>query len=411
MSATVLPDQQQQPGAVTVPAEWTAPDRPWRRAFLHGLMIWVVSRALVTAATAASWIGEAQPAVGASGLIERWTANFDAAWLLAIAENGYAVTKEMETAAFFPLYPLLVNILAPVFGGQYWLAALVISNAALLVALTVIYRLTEHEFGPASAGRAIFYLVAFPTGFYLTAAYNTSLFIALLAGALYAIRTGKWWVAGLLGALASATRSSGVLLTVPFAYEYFRHHRFRLRPSVLAGALIPLGLGGFMLFTWQVMGSPFAPVRAQSNYWGRELDWPWTPVLEAARYVVTSEPWRAPLSEVWIHNVLELATVLFMLAVIGFSVAGRWRVRRDQLVYPIFAAVLVLFMISFPTTFKDTNPYPLFSASRIGLEIVPAFMLLGMLSRRGWTDRLLLAVFLPVQGILIMRFMHFGWVA
>ncbi|WP_327002754.1 hypothetical protein OHA72_47950 [Dactylosporangium sp. NBC_01737] len=55
-------------------------------------------------------------------------------------------------------------------------------------------------------------------------------------------------------------------------------------------------------------------------------------------------------------------------------------------------------------------PYPLLSASRIGLEIFPAFMLLGRLGNRATIDRTALTLFLTVQGILVARFLHAGWV-
>jgi hypothetical protein len=65
-------------------------------------------------------------------------------------------------------------------------------------------------------------------------------------------------------------------------------------------------------------------------------------------------------------------------------------------------------MTSFP---QRPGPYPLLSASRIGLEVWPAFMMLGVLSRHRTIERLLLAVFLPLQGILAMHFLHGRWVA
>jgi hypothetical protein len=51
------------------------------------------------------------------------------------------------------------------------------------------------------------------------------------------------------------------------------------------------------------------------------------------------------------------------------------------------------------------------STSRFGLEVLPAFMMLGVLSRHRTIERLLLMVFLPLQGILVMHFLHGKWVA
>ncbi|WP_327008624.1 hypothetical protein OHA72_16060 [Dactylosporangium sp. NBC_01737] len=225
-----------------------------------------------------------------------------------------------------------------------WIAALLVANLAMLAALILLYRLTDLEFDRATAGRTTFYLIAFPTGFYLTAAYNEGLFIALLVACVYCLRRGHWWWAGSAGALAAATRSAGILLLLAFAYEYIRTH------GRTSGA--------------------FGDVR--------------------------------------VHNLLELGTVLLLATLTVLMFTGPWQVRRDQLVLPLLGAGLLLFMVSFPSRLTDDVPYPLLPASRIGLEIFPAFMLLGS---RATIDRTALALFLTVQGILVARFLHAGWVA
>jgi hypothetical protein len=119
----------------------------------------------------------------------------------------------------------------------------------------------------------------------------------------------------------------------------------------------------------------------------------------------------APFGEVWTHNLLELGTVLLLLTMVAVAFFGHWRVRRDQLVLPLVGLMLVLFMISFPSIHARDLLYPLLSASRIGLEVFPAFMMMGRLGRYLWLDRTFLAVFLTMQGILVARFLHSGWVA
>jgi hypothetical protein len=69
-------------------------------------------------------------------------------------------------------------------------AGLVVGNLALLAALAVLHRLVETESDRATGDRAVWYLIAFPSGFFLAAAYNTALFLALSAGAVYALAAG-----------------------------------------------------------------------------------------------------------------------------------------------------------------------------------------------------------------------------
>jgi hypothetical protein len=115
-----------------------------------------------------------------------------------------------------------------------------------------------------------------------------------------------------------------------------------------------------------------------------------------------------PFSEIWVHNALEVGVVALALVA---TAAMAWCWRRDQLVFPLIALGFIAYMTSFPTALKHDIPYPLLSSSRLGLELFPVFMMLGVAGRRPSVDRLLLAVFLPVQGILAARFLHSGWVA
>jgi hypothetical protein len=405
------PDQADEPTAEETPDESVAP-RPWRRAVLAGLVVWVASKVGLAGATAIAWIGQDNPKLTLMSAANRWGTRWDSVWFLTIAQHGYP-EEGMAHAAFFPLYPALIRLFTPIFLGQYWMAALFVANVAMLAALVLLYRLTEHEFGRAPAGRTIFYLVAFPTGFFLTAAYNEGLFIALIVGSVYCMRLGGWWLAGVLGAFAGAARPAGILLTLPFAVEYLRQHGRRIRLDALAIGVIPLGLVAVMITDNAYYGRPLAFFEAQAEHWGRHLNWPWKAIIDATAYVTGRK--KYPLfGEVWLHNALELGTVLLLLVLIGLAFAGPWRMRRDQVVFPLFGLVLILFMISFPTIYISDAPYPLQSTSRIGLEVFPAFMILGRLGRSPWIDRSCLVLFLTMQGILAAHFLQEwpnSWVA
>lgn len=386
-------------------------DRPWRRAALTGLAVFLASKVGLAGATLFAWIGTTDPKLNSTSVARLWATQYDSTWFIALSQHGYWDDPDAAPAAFFPLYPLLIRVATPLCLGQAWVAALLVANVALLAALVLLYRLTELEFDREAAGRTAFYLVAFPTGFFLTAAYNEGLFIALLVACVYCLRRGHWWWAGVAGALASATRSAGILLLLAFGYEYIRGNGRKLRLDALAGLLIPLGLVAVAAVSSAFYGNPLAFSDAQRDHWGRALNWPWAAPLDALGALFHKGQLRGAFGEVFVHNLLELGTVVFLLALIVLMFAGPWRVRRDQLVLPLLGAGLLLFMVSFPSRFTDDVPYPLLSASRIGLEIFPAFMMLGRLGRRASVDRAALTLFLMVQGILVARFLHAGWVA
>jgi hypothetical protein len=393
---------------VATKADPAPADRPWRRALRHGTVLFLVNKVGLAAITVFASIGNQSPGKSPGGLLLSWGQQWDSGWFMEIAAHGYPPSPDGRHAAFFPLYPALARATDIVLPGSVWWAGLLVSNAALLAALVLIYRLAEHEFDASVAGRTTFLLLAYPLAFFFTAAYNESLFIALTVGCFYAMRRGHWWLAGALGGLAAATRSVGILLALAFAFEYLRQHDWRrVRPTALAGLLIPAGIGAVMAVDTYYYSDPLAFSHAQA-YWGRELTWPWVPVIDAARHVNPFNRGVSLFGDFWIHNALELGTVLMMLTLMVLAVVGPWKLRRDQLVYPLYGTTLVLFVISFPSYFIT---YPLISASRYVMEAFPAFLMLGVLTRNPTLERLVLTVFLPLQGILIVHFLHGRWVA
>jgi Mannosyltransferase (PIG-V) len=376
-----------------------------------GLLVWFATKVGLGAVSAFSWFAQGQSSDTVDSVPEvayAWSTQWDSTWFIDIAARGYTPTWDNAQAAFFPVYPMLIRLTTPLFSGRGWVAALALANVALLVALVLLFRLADHEFGDAAAHRTLFYLAAFPTAFFLTAPYNEGLFIAFMVATLYCIRRGFWWSAGILGAVAASTRSAGLLMVLPFAYEYLRTRHHRIRLDAAAVCLIPLGLGAVMLTDAIRFGDATAFSRAQSVRFGRDFEWPWKPLTGSVRLLFDDDLAMRPFGSVWAHNVLELGTIFLVLALIVLSLVGPYRMRADQWVFPFFGLALVAFIVTFP---PHWIPWPLSSTSRLGLEVIPAFMMLGILGRHAVIDRVALAVFLPVQGILVATFLHGGWIA
>src|SRR3954451_4946454 len=156
-------------------------------------------------------------------------ARWDSAWYLDIAHSGYAGPN----SAFFPLYPVLVRGFAFVSApGALVVSAYVVSLAALLGALYLMHRLVTLELRSADVARdAVLLLAVFPGALWFGAPYSESLFLLLSVGAFYAARTDRWAWAGACAALASATRSAGIVLVVPLVILWWRSGR---RPRNLA---------------------------------------------------------------------------------------------------------------------------------------------------------------------------------
>ncbi|WP_201378847.1 mannosyltransferase family protein [Ktedonobacter sp. SOSP1-85] len=304
-------------------------------------------------------------------LLENWN-RWDTGHFTTIATHGYDAPWR---TAFFPLYPLLERGLSFIVQDPY-IAGLVIANLANFGALALLYKLVEEDFDQERAARTILYLSLYPAAFFLSAAYNESLFLLCVLGCFYCFRRGNWWLAGLCGLLASLTRSAGVLLVIPFCYEYLRQRQFQWRKmlsfDILSIALIPLGVVIFAAYCWFQFHDPLTFSHAQS-VWGRQLRIPPLGFLSSLKLI-----WHLPiLSFTSMHNVIDLGAGLVILALVVLGFVGPWKFRQQTIVYALYGATAYLFVIFFPS--HDSEP--LQSQMRLVMETFPAFMILAAMGK------------------------------
>lgn len=143
--------------------------------------------------------------------------NFDGVHYIRIALLGYEGSQFSQ--AFFPLYPLLINILSS--QKIYLLSGLLISNLFFLVSLYIFYSLLKIDYKKVISYKTLLLLVAFPTSFYFGALYSESLFFFFTVSCIYLLRNKQFLGAGLFGGLASGTRVLGLMLIPVFLIELF----------------------------------------------------------------------------------------------------------------------------------------------------------------------------------------------
>jgi hypothetical protein len=140
---------------------------------------------------------------------------FDAGWYYDIAAHGYSyVPGQQSSIAFFPTYPMAVRALGALL-GDYQVAGSVIgitsgAGAVLLFGVWVWRRLPR-----AGALTAIAMVMVYPYAFFLYGAmYADSLFLLTALGAFLLLERRMYWLAGLVGALATAGRPVGIAVTI-----------------------------------------------------------------------------------------------------------------------------------------------------------------------------------------------------
>lgn len=191
--------------------------------------------------------------------------NFDGIHYLWIAQNGYGLYQQ----AFFPLYPFLIRWFSS-FTHDFVFSGLLISHLAFLAALFFLYKLLILDYSPKFAKKVIIFLLIFPTSFYFASLYTESLFLFLAIASFYFARTKRWFLAGILGGLASAVRVVGIFLFPALLVEWWEQNKIenlKLKIKNLAFiSLVPLGLIYYMRYLALRWGDPLLFLHVQERF-------------------------------------------------------------------------------------------------------------------------------------------------
>ncbi len=192
------------------------------------------------------------------GTLTPW-ANFDGAHYTRIARWGYAQYEQ----AFFPLYPMLIRFVSTIVQVPLEYAAIIISHTAFLVGLVLFWRYLD---GVRGRVWTMTFLLVYPASFFFAAAYSESVFFALAAGALLAVKKKRWLLAGILAGLSSATRLVGIFLVFPIVCAIWKEKKRLDIHQWTALVLAPAGLGAYMLYLFQTYADPLAFFHVQPAF-------------------------------------------------------------------------------------------------------------------------------------------------
>lgn len=339
---------------------------------------------------------------------ERW----DVIWYEIVATRGYSTSD--ESAAFFPLFPLLVRVLS-LSTPNALLVGTFLTTACTAVAFVLVYRIARDIFDERTARLGIIVWSVFPTAFYLLIPYAESLFLVLAIGCLEAARRNRWWLAGIAGGLAALTRSPGVWLVLPLGVAWLEQTRsqtvsVRVRTG-LPLLLVPLGLGLYMLFLQLAFGDAFlwlSSLRSWQNYFSL----PWDTVVLQVREILFGD------GTTLLQNLVDLGATVFVLGMVLLGLLPRdgralsWRGWTPQL--PLSYGVYGLILTILPLTIVSGVFYPhtmaMANAARRAVVIFPAFIVAGYYLRGRFRAPLWVSVSLGLSSILVFLFVRWSWV-
>jgi hypothetical protein len=287
---------------------------------------------------------------------DRW----DALWFERIAREGYR--SDDASAAFFPGYPIAIRAVDLVTPLGTPGSALLVSDAAFLGALIVLYALTSREWDRSMARRTVILLACFPSSFFFLAPYSESPYLLCSLLAFWWIRQERWGRGAIASVAAALIRSLGVVLVPGFVVEAWRSPT-RARSIALACAplLAPLAYGAYWLVS---AGDPLQPLHAQ-DAWFRTFQLAPITVVDAIRLGIQGV--GDPRGIYWTADLLLTIVLVTPLLV-------RWR--QIPTSYLVYAGVTLLVVLSYPLPAR-----PLLSAPRLLLILFPCFWAMALLFR------------------------------
>jgi hypothetical protein len=339
---------------------------------------------------------------------------FDSEYYLSIAVLGYDDPDVTQyegidgtialNYAFMPAYPMAMRVVAtpltwvgvpPLSAAA--IAGVAVSLASALAAMVALFHLARRQLGESAGVRAAFYLLVFPTGFFLAQVYSEALFLAAALGALAFIAYRQPLPAAALSVVAVLTRPVGVALAVAVAVALgllLLRARGDDRPSraELAGWVVALAAPVVTYLAWSssALGRAFDVV--QREYFGREVlniegAWAnWTSVING---LAEARP------ETRVYYGLEIAAVVLAL------VACAWAVRRWPAATAFGLATLVI---------SITSGAPQ-GMVRYVLAVPPLFLLLSRLGEHPAFDRVWTIVSVMLMALLAALYTFDFWVA
>ena len=347
--------------------------------------------------------------------------------------------------AFMPGYPMAMRgviavenvvpgLSAQTDDGKAALAGIVVSALGGLLAMLALARLmgalarrkdsdsddaeTAAEkgiWGGAGGLRAAFYLLVFPTGFYLAQVYTEGLFIGLAFMACAMAVEKRVVTATVFAVLASIVRPTGLVLALPLAwmagvmwFETLRNNREAIRDRLVAGRLalatiVPLApIAAFLVWKGSILGQNWQLV--EDNFFHRTFDVNysidmWGKVVDS--FVNGVDKTGGIFAQGALPSSSTVYIGLDLLAVVAALAATVWLVRKMPGVALFGLGIIVLSFFSSSAQGMD----------RYVLAVPAIFLMLASFGRKITFDRTWVLVSTLLMGMLVMLYTFGFWVS
>ena len=360
---------------------------------------------------------------------------WDSQYYLSIAIAGYddptavyyksanGLSRVSVNYTFMPMYPFTIRVVAAplsVLGVKPLPAAIIagvlISLVATLFVMLGIYGIARPILGEAAGIRAAFYLLIFPSGFFLAQVYTEALFLAFALCSMALVGMKRPLPAAALAILATWTRPIGFLLVFPLFFGLVAALRSQRDGGATDSALAdirelaqrwrtPRRLGQDLRAVWPWLVGTAAPGVAYlvwsavygerfhliESYFGRQL-------LQLDKFWTT---WTTEILHLFDYRLASQAYVMLEFGAAALSIAACiWAFRRWPGV-----ALFGLAAILLPITSGSPQ-----GVIRFALTVPAIFLLLARLGQNQVFDRAWIVPSVLLMGFLATLFSFNLWV-
>jgi hypothetical protein len=192
----------------------------------------------------------------------------------------------------------------------------------------------------------------------------------LTIGCFYYARKAKWFSAGILGMLASATRITGIVLLPSLLYEYFSQNSkpgSRNIKEVLYLGMISFGFISYLVLNYVVFRNAFSFLEIQREHWFKHPALPWDGLLGALGGIF----WRDSAGKA----LMRVAEVVFgLVGIFCIAYAFVIKLRPSYTVY-----MLLTWLVVASTSYWLSMP-------RYTLSLFPIFIVFARIAdeREAW---------------------------
>ncbi|MBI5357012.1 hypothetical protein HZB78_05410 [Candidatus Collierbacteria bacterium] len=304
-----------------------------------------------------------------NGIPSIWSwGGFDGVHYLTISESGYVADF---TQAFFPFFPWVIGMVSKYLSLNSLYSALLVGNLSSLIAVCLFWSLLRIDFKIDQSRQIILCLLFFPTAFFLGAVYGEAFFLSLVFGSFLAARKKQWWLAGVIGAMATGTRFVGIFLIPALAVEYWLQLKesgksigqvkFSSIIPVASICVVSIGLIAYMIYSKQHFNDSLKFIHSQPAFGASRSD----------KIILLYQVfWRYVKMSVTVDffSLLYYRISMEMISAVSFLILSSISFKKTRLSYAVFGFLSFLT----PTLTGTFSSMP-----RYVLVMFPVFIMIG----------------------------------